>query len=196
MREAIVVPRTEANGDPRLVAYILAGRDRVPSNSELRGFLKERLPANMIPSAFVFLDVFPMTVSGKVDRQALPAPEGLRAELATAYAAPQTELERTIAAIWQKALRLDKVGINDNFFDLGGHSLLVVDVHRRLQERLGIDLTLIELFRYPTVISLAHHLAGGRDSRAATAKSHLRAKARRESISRLRKKRDAVKCRT
>jgi hypothetical protein len=195
VREGLVVAGEDATGEKRLVAYVIADRECPPSTSDLRGFLRERLPENMIPSSFVFLDAFPMTASGKVDRQALPAPDGLRAELTTVYAAPQTELERIIAAIWQEALQVHKVGRNDNFFDLGGHSLLLVHVHRRLQERLGTDLALIELFRWPTVGYLAHHLTRGTDERRVIRTSHERAEARRESISRRRRKRQAMRVR-
>src|SRR5205807_8039853 len=178
VRETLVLARDDATGEKSLVAYVIADRECPPSTSELRGFLRERLPHNMVPSAFLFLDAFPTTPSGKVDRQALPSPEGVCAESTMDYAPPQTELERIIAAIWQETLQVDNVGRNDNFFDLGGHSLLVVHVHRRLQERSEADLSLIEMFRYPTVGSLAHHLSRGRDGRPAM-RSHERAEARR-----------------
>jgi acyl carrier protein len=196
VREALVLAREDTTGEKRLLAYIITTRDCRPSTSELRGFLSERLPENMIPSGFLFLDAFPITASGKVDRQALPAPEGVRADLTTLYAAPQTELERIIAEIWQEALQVDKVGRNDNFFDLGGHSLLVAHVHRTLRQRLDADLSLIEMFRYPTVGSLAHQLTRGPNEQSGITKSHERAEARRESMSRRRRKRQESKCGT
>jgi acyl carrier protein len=191
VRETLVMAREDATGEKSLVAYVIADRECPPSTSELRGFLRERLPHNMVPSAFVFLDAFPTTSSGKVDRQALPGPEGVCAQSTMVYAAPQTELERIIAGIWQETLQIDNVGRNDNFFDLGGHSLLVVHVHRRLQERFEADLSLIEMFRYPTVGSLAHYLSRGKDGRPAI-RIHERAEARRQSISRRRRKRHAM----
>jgi acyl carrier protein len=193
VRETLVLARDDATGEKSLVAYVITDRECPPSASELRRFLRERLPDNMVPSAFLFLDAFPMTPSGKVDRQALPGPEGVRAESTMDYAPPQTELERIIAAIWQETLQVDNVGRNDNFFDLGGHSLLVVHVHRRLQERFEADLSLIEMFRFPTVGSLAHHLSRGRDGRPAIRTSHERAEARRQSILRRRRKRPTMK---
>jgi surfactin family lipopeptide synthetase A len=192
VRETLVVAREDATGENSLVAYLIADRECSPSASELRGFLRERLPDNMVPSSFLFLDAFPMTPSGKVDRRALPGAKGVRAPSTLIYATPQTELERIIAAIWQETLQIDKVGTTDNFFDLGGHSLLVVHVHRRLQERIEADLSLIEMFRYPTVGSLARHLSRERDGRSAIRKGHERAEARRQSISRRRRQRHAM----
>ncbi|HEX6862666.1 MAG TPA: beta-ketoacyl synthase N-terminal-like domain-containing protein, partial [Thermoanaerobaculia bacterium] len=125
----------------------------------LRAFLAEWLPEAMVPSAVVPLDRLPRTPHGKVDRKALPAPERVRPELEAAYAAPKSELERIIAAVWQEALAVETVGIHDNFFDLGGHSLLLARVHARLKEVLARDLSLVDLFKNPTVSSLAAALS-------------------------------------
>ncbi len=113
----------------------------------------------MVPDAFVMLDALPLTLHGKVDRRSLRAPESDRPELDVAYIMPKTELEQTIAAIWQDVLHLETVGIHDNFFDLGGHSLLMLQVHCQLQERLKQNLTAIELFEHPTIARLAKHLS-------------------------------------
>jgi acyl carrier protein len=113
----------------------------------------------MVPSAFVLLDKLPLSRNGKVDRRALPAPESVRPDLKANYVAPQTQVERTLAAIWQQALHLDNVGVNDNFFELGGHSLLMVQVHSRLKEVLARDISMVEMFHYPTIKSLAKHLS-------------------------------------
>ena len=113
----------------------------------------------MAPSAFVFLDKLPLTPNGKVNRKALPAPDTSRPDLETAYFAPRSDSEKTIATIWQELLRVEKVGLHDNFFDLGGNSLLVVQAQARLRETLGIDLPVVKLFQYPTVGSLANFLA-------------------------------------
>jgi amino acid adenylation domain-containing protein len=156
---AAVVVREDA-GDKRLVAY-LAGGGECPPAAELRQYLNRLLPDYMVPSAFVVLDALPLTPSGKVDRKALPAPEGTReSAVATAYVDPRSELERTIAAVWRDVLKLERVGADDNFFDLGGHSLLAAQVHARLGEILGRELALVDLFRYPTVASLAAFLGG------------------------------------
>lgn len=121
-------------------------------------FLQGKLPNFMIPTAFVLLDKMPLTPNGKVDRKALPPPETSRATRSTNYVEPQTELDKKIAQIWQEELKIDKVGLNDNFFDLGGHSLLMVQVAGRLEALLNRELPVIELFKYPTISSLAAYL--------------------------------------
>src|SRR5262249_17223720 len=126
---------------------------------ELRRFAERELPAHMIPSVFVTLDAAPLTAAGKLDRLALPTPQNSRPELDEAYVAPQTAMERTISAIWQAVLGIDKVGLHDNFFDLGGHSLLMVRMQSRLNAVLHTHVAIIDLFRYPTVSSLARHLS-------------------------------------
>jgi len=159
VREVVVLDREDEPGNKCLVAYVVPSQESVPTESELSGFLKEKLPKYMIPSAFVMLDALPLTPNGKVDRRALPAPEGLRPELAAAYLAPQSEVERSIAKVWQTVLRLEKVGIHDNFFDLGGHSLLMVQVHSKLRAMFDQEISVVELFEYPTIHSLAKHLS-------------------------------------
>jgi acyl carrier protein len=113
----------------------------------------------MIPKAFVLLEKFPLTPNGKVDRATLPAPESLRSTATTTYVAPRTELEQTIATIWQEVLQIENVGLHDNFFDLGGHSLYVIQVHKKLQDQLNRELSVIELFRSPTISALAKQLS-------------------------------------
>jgi acyl carrier protein len=146
-----------------LVAYIVPQVDRTPSVSELRSCLRRKLPEYMVPNAFLMLDQFPLTPNGKIDRRALPSPTGLRPELESAYVAPQTEMEQKIAAIWQAVLQLEQIGVNDNFFDLGGHSLRLAEVHGKLRETLRRDVSMLEMFEYPTIRSLAHHLSPGKD---------------------------------
>jgi amino acid adenylation domain-containing protein len=126
---------------------------------QLRAQLAARLPEHMLPAAFVVLDALPRTPSGKLDQRALPAPDGQRPQLAAAYTPPRDAIERTITAIWQDVLKLDQVGVHDHFFDLGGHSLLMVQVHSRLRELLGRELALVDLFRHPTISALARHLS-------------------------------------
>jgi 3-oxoacyl-(acyl-carrier-protein) synthase len=161
---AAVAMVREDDGEKRLVAYT-AGAGEGPPAGELRRHLRELLPEYMVPTAFVALAAFPLTPSGTVDRKALPPPEetcGAASE--AAYVPPRNELERTIAGIWRGMLKVDKVGVEDNFFDLGGHSLLLAQVHSRLASALGrdvADLTLLDLFRYPTVRSLAAWLTPG-----------------------------------
>ena len=125
----------------------------------LRRFLKERLPEYMVPSTFIVLDELPTTPSGKLDLRALPPPGEGRRELERAYVTPSTELERTIADVWRGVLDLAQVGVHDNFFDLGGDSLLISRVRSRLEVLLGKEISIIDLFRYPTVSSLAQFLS-------------------------------------
>jgi iturin family lipopeptide synthetase A len=138
----------------RLQNQLVIETNATISTSDLRGFLKARLPEYMVPSTFVPLDAMPLTPNGKIDRQALPAPTGIRPELEVTYVVPQTEVERAIAAIWQEILQIEKVGIYDNFFDLGGTSLRIVQARTKLREELGRDVSLVDLFQYPTIDSL------------------------------------------
>ncbi|NJL19773.1 MAG: non-ribosomal peptide synthase, partial [Leptolyngbyaceae cyanobacterium SM1_3_5] len=151
--QAVVTLQSEESGD-RLVAFL------VPDcPAEVKSFLQERLPSYMIPAIFVPIAHLPLTPNGKIDRRSLPLPAGDRPALTNAFALPQTEVEQAIAQIWQQALKLDRVGIHDNFFELGGHSLLIVSVYNQLKERLNLDLLLVDLFRYPTIASLAAALS-------------------------------------
>ena len=148
--QAVVVLREDA-----LIAYVVLNCEGKIDNSELKTYLLNHLPAYMVPTQFVVLDVLPLTPNGKVDRQALPKPGAAQSN---PVALPRTETERAIAAIWQSVLNLEQVGLHDNFFDLGGHSLLMVRVHGQLQQQLAVEIPLVELFRYPTVSTLAAYL--------------------------------------
>ncbi|TBR57005.1 non-ribosomal peptide synthetase [Westiellopsis prolifica IICB1] len=158
VRENIVIVHQEQPGNLQLVAYVVAKTEPVPSISELRNFLKEKLPDHMLPSSFVMLESLPLAPSGKVDRKALPKPDNLRPILETAYVLPRNEIEHTIADIWQKILKVEKVGIQDNFFDLGGHSLNVLQVYSKLRQMFKPDLAITDLFKYPTISSIARFL--------------------------------------
>ncbi|WP_442937947.1 amino acid adenylation domain-containing protein [Nostoc sp.] len=155
VREAVVVDRKDEEGDKRLVAYVSPHFEQTLTVTELRSFLQEKLPQYMVPSAFIVLPALPLLSNGKLDRHSLPAPETLRPEIEVAYVMPQTELEQKIAIVWQNALNIENIGIHDNFFELGGHSLLMVKVHTQLREISKTDLLLLDLFRYPTISSLA-----------------------------------------
>jgi amino acid adenylation domain-containing protein len=156
--ESVVIVHEYSQDDQRLVAYLVPNQGQEIENSELRAFLEEQLPDYMIPSVFVTLEFLPLTPNGKIDRRALPEPEGTRPQLETAYVMPQTEVERQIAQVWQKVLQLEKVGLYDNFFDVGGHSLLMIRVHGELQTLFGQSLGMVKLFQYPTIHALAEHL--------------------------------------
>jgi non-ribosomal peptide synthetase component F len=159
LRAAAVVARAVEGHGNQLVAYVVPAGPRRPAGEELRRFLAQRLPEHMIPAAFVLLDHLPVTPNGKLDRARLPAPTSDRPQLDTAYAAPVTELEQRIVAVWRRLLDRTEVGVNDNFFDLGGHSLLMVRVQRALQEELASPIKLIDMFQFPTIRALAQHLA-------------------------------------
>jgi acyl carrier protein len=163
VREAVVIAREVAPGDQRLVAYHVAANGHVATATELREFLKQELPDPMVPSAFVPLDQLPLTPNGKVDRKALPDAEGIRVSPDTSCVAPRTEMERAIVNIWCALLRVEQVGLHDNFFDLGGHSLLVVQAQARLRDTLGIDLPIVRLFQYPTISALMNFLSKRED---------------------------------
>jgi amino acid adenylation domain-containing protein len=180
--EALVIAREDAPGDKRLVAYVVLKPGKTIGPSELRPYLRERLPDYMLPSAFVSLDEMPLTQNGKVDRKRLPKPDRLRRESGESFIAPATELERAIAAVWQDVLQVDRVARHDNFFDMGGHSLLMVQVHSRLQQALNKELSMIELFKFPTVNSLAQHLTRENGGPDVSRRNQERGKARRESI--------------
>jgi amino acid adenylation domain-containing protein len=155
IRENVVIVREDAPGDKRLVAYLVPSQEPVPSSSDLRGFLKEKLPNYMVPSAYVALDALPLTPNGKVDRRALPEPEGLRPELETAYVAPRNEIEQTLADIWQELLAVVQIGIHDDFFEMGGHSLLATQVMSRVRQTFQLELPLRDFFEAPNIAELA-----------------------------------------
>ncbi len=122
----------------------------------------------MVPPAWMELAKLPVTPNGKLDRKALPEPALARPDLAEAFVAPRGEGEQAIAEIWQEVLGVERVGVHEKFFQLGGHSLLLVRVHARLRERFGIELSMMDLFKYPDVSSLAQHLAGTAAARPVT----------------------------
>jgi amino acid adenylation domain-containing protein len=159
VREAVVDARGPRDLH-RLIAWIVPNEEgEPPGASGLRAFLRERLPEPLLPAAFVPLAALPLTPSGKVDRRALPEPVETRPEN-VAYAEPQSALERTIAEVYRDLLRVRRVGLHDNFFDLGGHSLLLVRAHQKLKEALGREIPVLDLFRFPTIAALARHLGG------------------------------------
>ncbi|HEY0513755.1 MAG TPA: amino acid adenylation domain-containing protein, partial [Thermoanaerobaculia bacterium] len=171
--ETAAAVRDDAPGGRQLIAYLVpvAGSQAGgPSASELRRFLAERLPEAMIPAAFVPLAALPLNRNGKVDRKALPAPDAGRLRLDSAYAPPRTPDEKTLAAIWQDVLGHERIGVDDNFFELGGSSLLLVEIEARLREAFHREIPIVEMFRHPTIRSLAEALeARGRQPATAVA---------------------------
>jgi aspartate racemase len=154
VRDAVCILREDAPGDKRIAAYV--EMDNPGSGKlDLRPYLEQHLPAYAIPSAIVAVDAFPVTPNGKVDRAALPTPGSGRPDGGTTYVPPQTDTERVITALWQEVLGVQTPGIHDNFFDLGGHSLLVVLLYNRLKEAFRQNISIVDLFRYPTIAALA-----------------------------------------
>ncbi len=154
VREAAVAVREDVPGDQRLVAYLVAPGEE-PSAGELRDLLLRKLPEYMVPARWMTLPALPRTPSGKVDRRALPAPDPSRPEIGARFLAPRTRTETVLAGIWSEVLQLDRVGVHDNFFDLGGHSLVAVRVSSRVRQAFGVELRVRKLFEAPTVAQLA-----------------------------------------
>lgn len=159
MSECAVVVHEDENHAKRLVAYYVYQGDPAPGVSTLRVFLGARLPDYMIPLAFVSMDEMPLTPSGKIDRKALPVPEHLRPDVGADYVPPRTKTEERLVEIMSSVLRVDKVGIYDNFFDLGGHSMLGTQIIAQVQEEFQVELPLRALFENPTVAGMAVAIA-------------------------------------
>jgi amino acid adenylation domain-containing protein len=156
--QAVVTLAGIAASEQRLVAYVVARPGRTVTIADLRRHVQDRLPAYLVPTHFVVLDALPSTPNGKINRAALPAPSPVAP--AGVVSEPVTELERTLANIWAAVLRVERVGRDDSFFDLGGHSLLLAKVRAQIAARLGRDVAVLDLFRFPTIAALARHLTG------------------------------------
>ncbi|MBA3485668.1 MAG: amino acid adenylation domain-containing protein [Lysobacter sp.] len=150
VREAVVLAREDVAGDKRLVAYVVPVAGAAPTAAQLREALLKELPEYMVPGAFVELDAFPLTPNGKLDRKALPAPDGTSL-MQREYEAPQGDIEETLGEIWKSLLGVERIGRHDHFFELGGHSLLVVRLLMRIQESFGVELPLQALFESPSL---------------------------------------------
>jgi len=155
INEAVVMAPKNDSGDARLVAYVVAEVQPFPTVSELRKFMGDKLPGYMLPSTFVFLDALPLNPNGKVNRHALPGPGNARPELSSPFAAPRNSTEKQLATVWTEVLSLDQVGIHDNFFDLGGHSLAATRVVSRVVKAFQLKLPLKALFESPTIADMA-----------------------------------------
>ncbi|HEU5230649.1 MAG TPA: amino acid adenylation domain-containing protein, partial [Ktedonobacteraceae bacterium] len=178
VHESVVIVREDVPGEKRLVAYLIPEADNVPVISDVRQALKDRLPEYMIPAAFVILETLPITSNAKVDVRALPAPETLQGKADSAYVAPEGQIERDIAAVWCELLHLEKVGVHDNFFDLGGHSLLLARLQDRLQAVLHKNISLLDLFQHTTISALSTLLSQKQEEAAPLQQSYGRASAR------------------
>lgn len=180
VREVAVIVREDVPGDKRLVAYLsVSGAPTVLD--AIRSSLRERLPDYMVPAAFVILPKLPLTENGKTDRRALPAPDAKRPELDTEFVEPSGSLEVSIADIWKRILRIDRVGANDSFFDLGGSSMLAVETLLAIRRELGRSLPVVALFQHPTIRTLARALDGGNNTAVAIGAVQTRAALKRTS---------------
>jgi amino acid adenylation domain-containing protein len=166
IQQAVVIAREDTPGDKRLVSYIVTANGSAISAHDLRSYLQHKLPDYMVPSAFVFLDSVPLTPNGKVDHNLLPSHERCRPDLKEIYVAPRNSTENKIATIWREALGIDKIGIYDNFFDFGGHSLLALKILKQLGEFYKLDFKTRWLFESPTVAQLAERLRKSNFSRS------------------------------
>jgi hypothetical protein len=182
-----VIARPGVDGAARLVAYVSprVWPDGLPQEPTTRqadprwhAFLNERLPEYGVPATYVMLPALPLTNSDKIDRGALPQPSTQRPELPTTFRAPHTATEKALAAIWTGLLQLERVGLDDRFFDLGGHSLLLIQLQTRIADDLGYRVATAELFAHPTIRALAAHLDVGAHTPTAAASRRARARYR------------------
>jgi amino acid adenylation domain-containing protein len=158
IREAVVIAREEAGGDKRLVAYLVSGSGERLAMRDLRVYLREKLPDYMTPSAFVMLEKMPQTANGKLDRQALPRPREDRREGEEVYAEPRTPVEEILVGLFEEVLQFDRVGINDNFFEIGGHSLSALQLVSRVRNTFGVEIGVRSVFEEATVEGLARRI--------------------------------------
>ncbi|WRZ77126.1 amino acid adenylation domain-containing protein [Streptomyces sp. NBC_01237] len=156
---AVAVVREDSVGDKRLVAYVVPYQGATLDTTGMRRWCGDSLPDYMVPAAFVVLDALPLAPNGKVNRRALPAPESDRPDLAAQYVAPRDEIEAAVAGIWAEVLGVDQVGVHDNFFDLGGHSLLLTQVRGHLATRLDVSIPIVALFQHTSVRALTRYLS-------------------------------------
>lgn len=186
INQVVVAVKEFSSNDKRLVAYYTVPNTGVITiaDGELRNQLKAELPEYMLPAAFVKMEVLPLTPNGKINRLLLPMPQTAKAEKAGADSVSQNETEKTICGIWQEVLKVERVGVNDNFFDLGGHSLLMTQVHTRLKEIFNAEITMLDMFKYPTVSALARFINSGNEAEADLESGVQRARTRRQSLNR------------
>lgn len=187
VKEAVVLPYQTLAGETQLIAYVIPDTSAVISFGDLRKYATTKLPDYMVPSSFTPVSRFPLTVNGKLDRQALPKPTRVRPDFAHDYVAPRTSIEQKITAVWQNVLLVEQIGIHDSFFDLGGDSLLIIRVASQLRKEFSKELPIHKLFEYRTVQTLASYL-GTNEERAiaSAAQTANRASKRQDALKRRR----------
>ncbi|PYP93124.1 MAG: non-ribosomal peptide synthetase [Candidatus Angelobacter sp. Gp1-AA117] len=159
VQDCVAALHQESSGEKRLVLYVAAKNNHLPSSSDLRHFAGSTLPDYMLPASVMYLEALPLTAHGKIDRRGLPVPEHSRPELEESYVPPATDLEKTLAEIWSQVLHLERVGVEDNYFTLGGDSIRSIEVRAHAHAR-GLDLSIQQLFQYQTIRELAQQLNG------------------------------------
>ncbi len=186
VREAVVLVREDHPGDKRLVAYLLTTGDHDIDRENLRKGLLKKLPEYMVPASYMVMEEFPLTANGKLNRKALPTPSMERTENQD-FHAPENYAEEIIASVWQNYLKVSSVDVNDNFFDIGGHSLLMLNIFNELNEKFDQDISIVDLYKYPTVHALAEYLSEGHSSKPPPSESLTdRAKRQKERREKLR----------
>ena len=173
VKNCVVIAREDSPGQPRLIAYVVG--DQHLATDELRRHLKQQLPDYMVPDWLVPLETLPLTPNGKVNRKALPAIDPSIINDQVPYVKPYSTIEKTLVSIWESVLQVENIGINNNFFDLGGNSLLLVQAHTALQKQLQITIPIVELFGYPTIKELSDYLTDYTQAKA-TARNRQRSK--------------------
>ncbi|MEM9774347.1 MAG: amino acid adenylation domain-containing protein, partial [Chloroflexota bacterium] len=158
VKQTVVMSRPAQSGENTLVAYVVLDQDALLNVTELRKYASTRLPEYMVPTTWVILDSMPLTDNGKIDRQQLPEPDGSRPELENPYVAPKSETEKAIAEIWKGVLNIDRPGVHDNFFDLGGDSLLVVSALTKLRNQTGAKLSVADLYALRTIRTISEKI--------------------------------------
>ena len=184
LREVAVAAREDVFGNSRLVGYVVPEPGQKPTVESLRRFIRDKLPDYMVPAVFVTLKALPLTHNEKIDRRALPEPDRARPEMEQAYVSASTALERTLSETWCQVLGLERVGVHDNFFDLGGTSILAVKLIDLVEGALTIELPIVKLFQYPNINLLAKYLSQSQSDRPSYEKVRDRAERRRAVFSR------------
>ncbi|WAC73176.1 phosphopantetheine-binding protein, partial [Roseateles sp. SL47] len=190
VHEAVVLSRADIDGQNRLVAYVTPQPGHELATTQLRSELADQLPDYMLPSAFVVLAELPLTPNGKIDRKALPALES--SEVSDRYVAPRNATEAAVSQVWATLLQTDRVGVTDNFFDLGGHSLLLVSLHQQLDQMYPGRLAMSDFFTHTTVEQIAAFLGGEQDQEAPAQQGVSRAEARKRSAAQQRERRSKL----
>jgi hypothetical protein len=178
IKDAVVVVYGESSNDQKIIAYVVSDKD---STSDYKSDLLKQLPVYMVPWKIIKIDSIPVTSNGKLDRKALPIPTITRdSQENISFSTPANDWENIVATIWKETLNISECGTDDNFFDLGGHSLLLTEVQNRLNKIIKHELTMIELFQHTTIKSLARHIIGSTNTYDAVSRARERAQLQRQ----------------